>query len=131
MPTVVLKRKGKKVSKSNDSQCSRIVFRGWSYQKKTWYRYCNQDVSYPIWYQGSNKQAFKLGKRGAKPKISLSSDVDILKNCTKLRNSNASPIYNNIFITPDLTLKEQEGNKQFRAELNKCNKEGRSFQIKK
>ena len=81
-------------------------------------------------------KAFRLGKKGVKPrllKISLSSDIEkatVLKHSTKLRSSDVSPVYNNIFITPDLTRKEQEHNKQLRAELRELNREGRSFQIK-
>jgi len=79
-------------------------------------------------------KAFHLGKKGAKPrllKIGLSSDAEksaILKNSTKLRNPNVSPVYKSI--TPDLTPKEQDLNKKLRSELKERNKEGQSFQIK-
>ena len=81
-------------------------------------------------------KAFSLGKKGAKPrllKISLSSDTEkttILKNSTKLRSSDASPVYKSIFITPDLTPKEQEHNKQLRAEL-RTQQRGPNFPDKK
>ena len=81
-------------------------------------------------------KAYRLGKKGVKPrllKVSLSSDAEkaaILKNSTKLRNQDASPAYKGIFITPDLTPKEQEHNKQLRVELKERNRGGREFQIK-
>ena len=81
-------------------------------------------------------KAFRLGKKDAKPrllKISLSSDTEkttILKNSMKLRSSDASPVYKSIFITPDLTPKEQECYKQLRAELRERNRGGQTFQIK-
>jgi len=81
-------------------------------------------------------KAFRLGKKGAKPrllKIGLSSDIEntaIFKNSTKLKNPNVSPVYKSIFITPDLTPKEQDLNKKLRAEWKEHNKEGQSFQIK-
>ena len=57
-------------------------------------------------------KAYRLGKKGAKPrllKISLSSvseKATVLKNCTQLRNRSTPPPYQNIFISPDLTPKE-------------------------
>ena len=68
-------------------------------------------------------KAYRLGKKGAKHrllKISLSSvseKVTVLKNCTQLRNRSTPPLYQNIFISPDLTPKEQKRNKELRSEL--------------
>ena len=54
----------------------------------------------------------------------------ILKNCTKLRKKSTPPEYQNVFITPDMTPKEQKRSKQLRNQLEEHNKEGRIYQIK-
>ena len=81
-------------------------------------------------------KAYRLGKKGAKPrllKISLSSvseKATVLKNCTQLRNRSTPPPYQNIFISPDLTPKEQKRSKELRSELKERNKNGHLYQIK-
>ena len=73
---------------------------------------------------------------GAKPrllKISLGTELEkaiILHNCTKLRDPKLSPVLHKVFITPDLTPKERESNKNLRAQLKEMNKGSRQFQIK-
>ena len=81
-------------------------------------------------------KCFRLGKKGAKPrllKVSLSTEVDkakVLRNCTKLRNSSHPPDVQKVFITPDLTPNEQKVNKELRARLKEVNKDERRYQIK-
>jgi len=69
-----------------------------------------------------------LGKRSDKPHLlkvsvdSLKSKALILQNCTKLRGQDVPECFSKVFITPDLTLKEREHNKNLRnglADLNK------------
>ena len=66
-------------------------------------------------------------------KVSVASESDkasIMRNCTKLRNVNLPSIVQKVFITPDLTPREQEVNKKLRAELKELNKDGNKFKIK-
>jgi len=71
--------------------------------------------------------AIRLGSKGAKPrllKISVSSKREksiILKNCTKLRNKEYPNDIQKIYITPDLTPKEQKENKALRNRLSELN----------
>ena len=80
--------------------------------------------------------AFRLGKKGTKPrllKITVASDMEkgqILRNCTKLRSANNPEEVKKVFITPDLTPKEQAINKSLRTELKNLNKDGKVYQIK-
>jgi len=80
-------------------------------------------------------KCFRLGKKGAKPrllKVALGTDLEktkVLRNCTKLRDQKLPPVLYNVF-TPDLTTKERETNKNLRAQLKDMNKGGRQFQIK-
>jgi len=81
-------------------------------------------------------KAIRLGKRGDKPrllKVSVASESDkasIMRNCTKLRNTNLPTAIQKVFITPDLTPKEQEVNRKLQAELKELNKHGNRFRIK-
>jgi len=54
----------------------------------------------------------------------------ILLNSIKLRNENNPEEIQKIFITPDLTPKEQEANKKLIVELRDLNKDGRVYYIK-
>jgi len=56
--------------------------------------------------------------------------VLILHNCTKLRDENNPDEIKKVFITPDLTTKEQAVNKKLRTELKNLNKEGKSYEIR-
>ena len=84
----------------------------------------------------SINKCFRIGKKGAKPrllKISLGTELEkaiILHNRTKLRDPKLSPVLHKVFITPDLTPKERESNKNLRAQLKEMNKGSRQFQIK-
>ena len=53
-----------------------------------------------------------------------------MRNCTKLHNTNLPSLIQKVFITPDLTPKEQAVSKKLRAELKKLNKDGKKFRIK-
>jgi len=63
-------------------------------------------------------KAFRIGQHKEKPrllKISVSTESEkaaILQNCIKLRSSSNPPDMQKIYITPDLTPKEQELNKK-------------------
>jgi len=67
-------------------------------------------------------KAIRLGKRGDKPrllKVSVPSESDkisIMRNCIKLCNTNLPTAIQTVFITPNLTPKEQEVNRKLRAE---------------
>lgn len=80
--------------------------------------------------------AIRLGSKGAKPrllKISVSSKREkgmILKNCVKLRNKSHPADIQRIYITPDLTPKEQQENKALRSQLLELNKSGKHYKIK-
>ena len=80
--------------------------------------------------------AIRLGNKGAKPrllKISVGSKqqkASILKNCTKLRNKEYPSNIQKIYITPDLTPKEQQANKALRSRLDEMNKPNKLYKIK-
>lgn len=87
------------------------------------------------------EKAIRLGKRTDKPssvkprllKITVSSELDkakILRSCTRLSRHENPPEIQKLFITPDLTPREQEVNKKLRAELKELNKEGNLYRIK-
>ena len=67
------------------------------------------------------EKAFRLGRRGEKPrllKITVASEHDkvaILRNCTKLRNIENPENVRQLYITPDLTPAEQEINRKLCA----------------
>ena len=81
-------------------------------------------------------KAIRIGQHREKPrllKITISTESEkaaILRNCTKLRNYTNPPDTRKIYITPDLTPKEQELNKKLRLELKELNKESNKYQIK-
>ena len=81
-------------------------------------------------------RAIHLGKKGDKPrllKISLASDLQnssVMRKCIKLCNTDLPSVIQKVFITPDLTPKEQAANKKLRAELKELNKDGKKFKIK-
>lgn len=81
------------------------------------------------------KNAVWLGKRGKKPRL-LNITIDtpqtkaaILRKRTTLRDEKNPEDMRNIYITPDLTLKERDTNKTLRLELAKKNKSGREYMI--
>ena len=87
------------------------------------------------------EKAIRLGKRTdilstTKPrllKITISSEQDkakILCSCTKLSNCENPAEIQKLFITPDLTPREQEANKALRTELKELNKEQNLYRIK-
>ena len=94
---------------------------------------CQQHLNTKV----SINKCFRIGKKGAKPrllKISLGTELEkaiILHNCTKLRDPKLLPVLHKVFITPDLTPKGRESNKNLRAQLKEMNKGSRQFQIKK
>ena len=81
-------------------------------------------------------KAFRIGKRGTKPrllKISVSSLDDkilVLRNKMKLRNSGNPEYVRKVFVTPDLTPTEQKKSKALRAQLVEMNKGGNNYRIK-
>ena len=80
--------------------------------------------------------AIRIGSKGAKPrllKLSVSSKREkslILKNRTKLRNKEHPNDIQRIYITPDLTPKEQKENRALRNNLAELNQTGKNFKIK-
>ena len=78
-------------------------------------------------------KAIRLGKRKEKSrllKITVTSESEkatILRNTLKLRKQENPDNIKNIYITPDLTPKEQEANKKLRLELNR---NGNQYMIK-
>lgn len=89
-----------------------------------------------IGVSASITNAVRLGKKGAKPrllKVSVGSrqeKASILKNCTKLRNKEHPNDIQKIYITPDLTPKEQLANKALRSQLDEMNKPDKLYKIK-
>ena len=81
-------------------------------------------------------KAIRLGKKSDRPrflKVSVASESDkasIMRNCTKLHNVNLPSIVQKVFITLDLTPREQEVNKKLCAELKELNKDGNKSKIK-
>ena len=81
-------------------------------------------------------KAFRIDQRKDKPclpNITVSTEqekAEILRNCTKLRNSNNPNEVEKIFITPDLTPLEQTANRKLRKELKEKNKSGNLFRIR-
>ena len=53
----------------------------------------------------------------------------ILRKHTTLRDEKNPEDVRNIYIIPDLTLKERDANKKLRLELAKKNKSGREYMI--
>ena len=54
----------------------------------------------------------------------------LLRNCTKLRDKNNPEEVKKIYVTPDLTPKEQKQSKALRSQLAEMNKDGKKFWIK-
>ena len=66
-------------------------------------------------------------------KVSVESEREkavILRNCTKLRARDIPEEIQNVYITPDLTPREQQHNKALRAQLAEMNKDGKKYWIK-
>ena len=82
------------------------------------------------------QKAFHVGSKGDTPrllKIMIPTEHDkafILCYSFKLRSDDNPEDIKKIFITPDLTPKEQKENKKLRAELKEKNKDGNFFRIK-
>ena len=81
-------------------------------------------------------KAIRLGKRQEKArllKITVSSESDkaaILRNVTKLHKEQNPENIKKLYVTPDMTKKEQEANKKLRHELKERNKDGNHYLIK-
>ena len=81
-------------------------------------------------------QVIRLGKRSNKPrllKITVGSDekkAEILHNCTKIRSITEPKYLNNVFITPNLTMKEREERKALRNQLKEMNNGQNKYLIK-
>ena len=66
-------------------------------------------------------------------KVTVASEHEkalLLRNCTKLCDKNNPEEVRKIYVTPDLTPKEQQQNKALRSQLAEMNKEGKKFWIK-
>ena len=66
-------------------------------------------------------------------KVSVESECEkavILHNCTKLRARDNPEDVRKVYITPDLTPREQQHNKVLRAQLAEKNKDRQKYQIK-
>ena len=66
-------------------------------------------------------------------KVSVESEHEkavMLHNCTKLRARDIREEIQNVYITPDLTPREQQHNKVLRAQLAERNKDGKKYWIK-
>ena len=66
-------------------------------------------------------------------KVSVESEREkatILRNCTKLRTKDNPEDIQKVYITPDLTPREQQHNKALRARLAEMNKDGKKYLIK-
>jgi len=81
--------------------------------------------------------AIRLGKKGGpKPrllKVTVESDEEkaaILRNTKKLRTPTIPEQLKRMYITPDLTPREQEANKALRSELAQRNQSGNQYKIK-
>ena len=80
--------------------------------------------------------AYRLGKKGDNVrllKVSVGSKqerANVLSKCTQLRKIPSPSYLKNVFVTPDLTKKEQEANRALRAKLADMNKSGKKFKIK-
>ena len=73
------------------------------------------------------------GSRPRLVKVTVASEHEkalLLRNCTKLRDQNNPDEVRKIYVTPDLTPKEQQQNKALRSQLAEMNKEEKKFWIK-
>ena len=79
------------------------------------------------------KKEFRVGSKGDTPrllKIMIPTEHDkayILRNSFKLQSDDNPDDIKKIFISPDLTPKEQKENKKLRTELYKREKQGWKF----
>ena len=89
--------------------------------------------------QVSISNASRIGKKcdnTNKPrllKVTVSSSrekVQVLRNCTKLRSKDNPEEIQSVYITPDLTPKEQKENKALRSQLAELNKSEKLYKIK-
>jgi len=77
--------------------------------------------------------AIRLGKHRERPRLlrvtvsSESEKATVLRNTFKLRRGQETK---NIFISPDMTPREQELNKKLRLDVKELNKDGNRYQIK-
>jgi len=82
------------------------------------------------------KNAVRLGKKESQNRLlkitveSLDQKKAILRNKIKLRGQEHSEHIRKLFITPDLTPKEQKDNKELRLKLAEMNKSGKKYKIK-
>jgi len=85
--------------------------------------------------------AYRIGKKrnpgpGIRPrllKLTLASEQDkalLLRNCTKLRNKDNPEDVKKVYVTPDLTPREQQKNKALRTQLAEMNKDEKKYWIK-
>ena len=85
--------------------------------------------------------ALRIGKKrepgsNVKPrllKLTLASEHEkalLLCNCTKLRNKNNPENIRNVYVTPDLTPREQQQNKALRVKLAEMNNGAKKYWIK-
>ena len=85
--------------------------------------------------------ALRIGKKGesgpnVKPrllKVALATEHDkglLLRNCTKLRSKNNPDNVRNVYVTPDLTPREQQQSKALRVKLTEMNKGAKKYWIK-
>jgi len=113
-----------------------------SLQKKSGYARRQEDIpsisnilSKHIGISVKIEKVFRIGQRKDKPrllKITVSSEQEktvVLRNCTKLRNSENPEDVKKI-VTPDLTPTEQAANQKLRQQLKEKNKQGNFFRIK-
>lgn len=83
--------------------------------------------------------ATRIGKKNDdtnKPRLlkvtvnSTREKAEVLRNCTKLRNKDNPAEIQSVYITPDLTPKEQKENKALRNQLAELNKSEKLYKIK-
>ena len=85
--------------------------------------------------------ALRIGKKrdagpGIRPRllnVTLSSEHDkalLLRNCKKLRNQENPENIRSVYVTPDLTPREQQKSKALRVQLAEMNKDGKKYWIK-
>ena len=91
--------------------------------------------------KASITNAIRIGKKqdsenGSSPrlvKVTVASEQEkalLLRNCTKLCDKNNPEEVKNIYVTPDLTPKEQKESKALRSKLAEMNRDGKKFWIK-
>ena len=89
-----------------------------------------------VWVKVNVTDANRIGRRKDDPrliKVSVESEHDkamLLYNCTKLRARDNPEDIQKVYITPDLTPREQQHNKDLRIQLAEKNKSGKKYFIK-